>query len=290
MQAIEWGKVGMRLTAQSRQAAAWEFDKGRGSREGKKKKKKKSQLTDLWCSHYTPRGEARPVSTVHTAVPLQPSIRLFGLGLAGWLGWGWLWLQRSQQNGGKATYSERGAWRAVQCGAVRYVGVYVCLSRGGRSERRDSELPELLFTVQAKLCFGMDNDWGRSGSRRRRESGGGKIECGSGGVRREQKGRGQRSLLVLLSLCRRCVYMWWLVLWLVVVVVDAGGDLCLHAARLRDCERPATKKRNETEQRLLSVSARRRRKRRDAAQQRQRLAMEDKERSKAHEAVTQTAT
>lgn len=68
----------------------------------------------------------------------------------------------------------------------------MCLSRGGRSERRDSELPELLFTVQAKLCFGMDNDWGRGQVREDvGRAAGGKIECGSGGAQREQKGRGQ---------------------------------------------------------------------------------------------------
>lgn len=174
---------------------------------------------------------------------------------------------------------------------MRYVGVYVCLSRGGRSERGDSELPELLFTVQAKLCFGMDNDWGRSGSRRRRESGGGKIECGSGGPAGAERTRTDAVSAACLSCFLSTVvvygglWCWWL--WLVLAEIS----VCLHT--LQDCGlRTASgqqRKRNETEQRLLSVSARRR-KRRDAAQQRQRPAMEDKERSKAHEAVTQTAT
>lgn len=124
------------------------------------------------------------------------------------------------------------------------------------------------------------------------ESGGGKIECGSGGPAGAERTRTDACLAFPLPWPFIC----WLWCWWLVVVVGGGGRRggrwrrslsARNTCETADCERPATKTKRNGAAFAFCFSER---KRRDAAQQRQRLAMEDKERSKAHEAVTQTAT
>lgn len=132
---------------------------------------------------------------------------------------------------------------------MRYVGVYVCLSRGGRSERRDSELPELLFTVQAKLCFGMDNDWGRPGSRRRRRERRREDRMRIRGPSGSRKDEDRRLscfplavavyMLVVVLVVGGCGWRWWSSWWTL-------AEISVCTQHLRDCGLRAASNENET--------------------------------------------